>query len=249
MNDVKDPDCAVDAGLITAPKPTLVKPAPWALLSGMSAALLAACGGGGSDGGTATGTATGNGASTSSGTSTTDGGQTGDVPQKPATESKTAKVETATAASATSTGTSSPIVAGAATTTYKAPRNASEAARFLSQASPGASRAQILALQNMTYASWIDGQLAMPQTQSHYDWLMANGYNQTSNMGQIQGVDNTVWRKFMTSPDALRQRVSMALAEILVVGLDGLNQWYPQFSVATYLDRIEESALGNFWTR
>lgn len=248
MNDVKDPDCAVDAGLITAPKPTPVKPAPWALLSSMSAALLAACGGGGSDGGTATGTATGNGASTSSGTSTTDGGQTGDVPQKPATESKTAKVETATAASATSTGTSSPIVAGAATTTYKAPRNASEAARFLSQASPGASRAQILALQNMTYASWIDGQLAMPQTQSHYDWLMANGYNQTSNMGQIQGVDNTVWRKFMTSPDALRQRVSMALAEILVVGLDGLNQWYPQFSVATYLDRIEESALGNFWT-
>ena len=248
MNDVKDPDCAVDAELITAPKPTPVKPAPWALLSGMSAALLAACGGGGSDGDTATGTATGNGASTSSGTSTTDGGQTGDIPQKPATESKTAKVETATAASATSTGTSSPIVAGAATTTYKAPRNASEAARFLSQASPGASRAQILALQNMTYASWIDAQLATPQTQSHYDWLMSKGYNTPSNLGQIQGLDNTAWRKFLSSPDLLRQRVSLALAEIFVVSLEGLSNWYPQFAVATYLDRIENNALGNFLT-
>ncbi len=139
-------------------------------------------------------------------------------------------------------------MAGAATTVYTAPRTAPEAARFLAQATPGASRNQILALQNMTYADWIDAQLAMPQSQSHYDWLMANGYNVASNMGQIQGVDNTAWRKFLSSPDSLRQRVSMALAEIFVVSLDGLNDWYPQFAVATYLDRIENSAFGNFWT-
>ena len=100
----------------------------------------------------------------------------------------------------------------------------------------------------MSYASWIDGQLAMPQTQSHYDWLISKGYNVTSNMGQIQGLDNTAWRKFLTSPDLLRQRVSLALAEIFVVSLEGLNVWWPQFAVASYLDRIENSALGNFWT-
>ena len=100
----------------------------------------------------------------------------------------------------------------------------------------------------MTYASWIDAQLAVPQTLSHYDWLISKGYNTPSNMGQIQGLDNTAWRKFLSSPDLLRQRVSLALAEIFVVSLEGLNNWYPQFAVANYLDRIENNALGNFLT-
>jgi uncharacterized protein (DUF1800 family) len=228
MNDVNTPDHAVEVTPGAAPKPISVKPARWAVLSGMSAAFLAACGGGG---GSDTGTASVAGVSNK---------QSNAASQAPS-------VAPASSASVPVPVSNSAIVAGAATTLYTSPRTAPEAARFLAQATPGASRGQILALQNMSYADWIDNQLAMPQTQSHYDWLMANGYNQTSNMGQIQGVDNTVWRKFMSSPDSLRQRVSMALAEIFVVGLDGLNQWYPQFSVATYLDRIENSALGNFW--
>jgi len=229
MNDVNTPDHAVEVTPSAAPKPIYVKPASWAVLSGMSAALLAACGGGGSNdtgGASAAGTAQ---------------KQSNSASQAPS-------VAPASSASVPVPVPNSAIVAGAATTLYTSPRNAPEAARFLSQATPGASRAQILALQQMSFAGWIDAQLAMPQTQSHYDWLMAKGYNQTSNQGQVQGVDNTVWRKFMSSPDSLRQRVSMALAEIFVVGIDGLNQWYPQFSVATYLDRIENSALGNFWT-
>jgi len=198
----------------------------------MSAAILAACGGGG---------ASEPGAASPAAASVLDKQRTTASPAP-------AVAPAGSSASVPVAVPNSVIVGGAATTLYTAPRSPAEAARFLSQASPGASRDDILALQQMSYADWITAQLAMPQTQSHYNWLVANGYTSAANMSQIHGVDNTVWRKFMSSPDVLRQRVSMALAEIFVVGIDQLNEWWPQVGVATYLDNIEDSALGNFWT-
>ncbi len=48
--------------------------------------------------------------------------------------------------------------------------------------------------------------MALPQTQSHYDWLVAHGYNDAAYMNGEQGLNNTLWRKLITSPDTLRQR-------------------------------------------
>jgi len=140
------------------------------------------------------------------------------------------------------------IVAGSATTPHIKAGNLNEAARFLSQASPGATKAQIVSMQTTTYSDWIDGQFALPGTQSHCSWLSDKDHGSSANMGRIQGLDNTVWRKFISSPDMLRQRVTLALSEIFALSIDGLNNWYPQFSVGHFVDVLESNAFGNYRT-
>ena len=52
-----------------------------------------------------------------------------------------------------------------------------------------------------------------------------------------------MWRKLIASPDTLRQRVTLALSEILVVGIDGLvGAAWRQFAAAAYLDMLEANA-------
>lgn len=139
-------------------------------------------------------------------------------------------------------------MAGSATTPHIKAGNLNEAARFLSQASPGATKAQIIAMQSTTYSDWIDGQFSLPTTQTHCSWLSNKDYGAAANMGRIQGLDNTVWRKFISSPDMLRQRVTMALSEIFALSIDSLNNWYPQFSVGHFADVLESNAFGNYRT-
>ena len=141
-----------------------------------------------------------------------------------------------------------PILAGDANTPHIRAGTLNEAARFLSQASPGANRDQIVAVQATTYSNWIEGQFAAPRTQTHCSWLADKGYGSGANMGQVQGLDNTVWRKFISSPDVLRQRVTLALSEIFALSVDGLSNWYPQFSVAHFVDVLESNAFGNYRT-
>ena len=96
---------------------------------------------------------------------------------------------------------------------------AAEAARFLAQATLGAGKAEIAAAQASGFSAWIDAQFALPQSQSHYDWLLAKGYNDEKYRNNSAGLDNTIWRKLIASPDALRQRVTLALSEICVVSV------------------------------
>jgi len=128
------------------------------------------------------------------------------------------------------------------------PTSAAEAARFLAQATLGASRADVTAMQASGYASWIDAQFALPQSQSHYDWLVAKGFDAEPFRNSQQGLDNTVWRKLIASPDPLRQRVTLALSEICVVSVLGINAPWRQFAAANYLDILENNAFGNYRT-
>ena len=48
-----------------------------------------------------------------------------------------------------------------------------QAARFLDQASMGASKADVDAVAAQGYAAWLDAQFAMPRATSHWDWLVA----------------------------------------------------------------------------
>jgi uncharacterized protein (DUF1800 family) len=130
----------------------------------------------------------------------------------------------------------------------QAPTNATEAARFLAQASLGSTKADITALQSTTYSAWIDAQMAMPQSQSHYDWLVAKGYSDPAYVNGEQGLNNTLWRKLIASPDTLRQRVTLALSEICVVSVLGVNTSWRQFAVGRYLDILENNAFGNYRT-
>jgi uncharacterized protein (DUF1800 family) len=125
---------------------------------------------------------------------------------------------------------------------------ASDAARFLAQATLGAGRSDIAAVQAGGFSAWIEAQFALPQSQSHYDWLAAHGYTDEKYRNNATGLDNTIWRKLIASPDALRQRVTLALSEICVVSVLGVSTPWRQFAVGNYLDVLENNAFGNYRT-
>ena len=55
-----------------------------------------------------------------------------------------------------------------------------------------------------------------------------------------------MWRRFLSSPDQLRQRMVFALSQIFVVGLDGIPGSDRAYSLLAYLNLLEQHAFGNF---
>ena len=121
-----------------------------------------------------------------------------------------------------------------------------QASRFLSQATMGATRTAINALASRGIDGWLNDQFAMPRATTHWDWLVANGYSASTNINNEAGFDATMWRQIIVEPDQLRQRVGMALLDLLVVGIDGINLNWKQFAMAAYVDVLLDNAFGNF---
>ena len=126
---------------------------------------------------------------------------------------------------------------------------AAAAARFLAQASMGASRAGIAAVQSLGYAGWLDAQFAAPRSPARWDWLVGKGYADIGFRNSEGGFDACAWRKLIAAPDTVRQRVTLALSEICVTAIDGLvGSGWRAFSAAAYLDLLEDQAFGNYRT-
>jgi hypothetical protein len=121
-----------------------------------------------------------------------------------------------------------------------------QAARFLSQATMGASRADLDQVASVGFEAWLDAQFAMARQTSHWDWLVSAGFATSATMNSQAGFDPVMWRQLIASPDQLRQRVGMALLDLLVVGIDGVNAPWRQFAVAAYVDVLMDNAFGNF---
>lgn len=138
-----------------------------------------------------------------------------------------------------STGSTAVVVAPAAITP-------AQASRFLAQTTMGGTRTMIDAVVSRRYDGWIDDQFAMPRPTSHWDWLIANGYNVAANINSEAGFDATLWRQMIVEPDQLRQRVGMALLDMLVVGIGGVNLNWKQFATAAYVDVLLDNAFGNY---
>jgi uncharacterized protein (DUF1800 family) len=129
------------------------------------------------------------------------------------------------------------------------PPSAVEASRFLAQASMGSTREQITRVQTLGYAAWLDEQFALPTSGTRWDWLVAGGFNAPANMFSEAGADACIWRKLLSSPDTLRQRVTLALSEIVVGAVTGfVGAGWNSFSAAAYLDLLEANAFGNYRT-
>lgn len=121
-----------------------------------------------------------------------------------------------------------------------------EAARFLAQATFGARADDIAAIKANGYGAWLDAQFALPVTAGHFDWLVAQGYAVDANKNTFNGVDNTLWRKLLSAPDLLRQRVVLALSEIFVISMAGIPVTWRGFAVAAYVDMLEQRAFGTY---
>lgn len=132
---------------------------------------------------------------------------------------------------------------GSSTSTAITPERA---ARFLVQAAFAATDAQIARVQAVGYAAWLDEQFAQPRTQSNWDWMDSKGYQVVANVDNFSGFENSLWRKLISSPDALRQRMTLALSEIFVVSLLGLPVAWRGFLAAAYVDTLEANAFGTY---
>lgn len=123
-----------------------------------------------------------------------------------------------------------------------------QASRFLAQATMGATKAEIANVQSRGYDGWITDQLAMTRATSHWDYMVSKGLNVAANINNETGFDPTMWRQLIGDPGQLRQRVGMALLEIMVVGISGVQLNWVQFAMAGYVDVLLDNAFGNFRT-
>ncbi|MFG6429026.1 DUF1800 domain-containing protein [Roseateles sp. LYH14W] len=126
------------------------------------------------------------------------------------------------------------------------PPTDAEGARFLAQAGFAAPTADIATVKSGGYAAWLDAQFALPVSAGHFDWMVERGYAVEANRNSFNGLDNSIWRKLMSAPDTLRQRVVLALSEIFVVSMTGLPVQWRGLMGAAYVDLLEQHAFGNF---
>jgi hypothetical protein len=125
-----------------------------------------------------------------------------------------------------------------------------QAARFLAQAAFGGSDADI---QNVQYQpqgiqGWIAQQFAMPVNPSgqlsNVAWMNANSLISVEFV--TTGVQSSLWRKLISSPDVLRQRMMLALTDLFVINTGAITFSYRGAAAAYYLDQLEANAFGNF---
>ena len=91
-------------------------------------------------------------------------------------------------------------------------------------------------------------QFAIARPSTFWDWLTSNGFNVATNRDSETGWDPAIWSQLIAGPDQLRQRVGMALLDMIVVGIGGVNLNWKQFAMAAYADILWDNAFGNFRT-
>src|SRR3989475_5991487 len=123
---------------------------------------------------------------------------------------------------------------------------ATDAARFLNQASFGATEAEVNKVRTYGYSAWLEDQFFTPG-RSHEAYI--NAVSASLPAGQSlddSHVMNTFWREAATGQDQLRRRVAFALSQIFVVSLQDSTVSEFKRGVASYLDMLGRNAFGNY---
>lgn len=124
------------------------------------------------------------------------------------------------------------------------PPTAADAARFLTQATYGPTTASIATVQSQGYAAWIETQFTRPIASylAYVDALPVAADERYSWYAR-----EAIWKQAIQGQDQLRQRMALALSEILVASSedDDLAEAEP---TAAYMDVLNRNAFGNFRT-
>lgn len=108
------------------------------------------------------------------------------------------------------------------------------AGRFLEQAAYGPTPAEIAHVNAIGPSAWLDEQFALPETPISNPGAMAMGTVQSDYLARIS-----------SAPDQLRQRVSYALSQIIVISAN--KNIYPD-ELVPYLQILSRNAFGNYRT-
>jgi uncharacterized protein (DUF1800 family) len=154
------------------------------------------------------------------------------------------------ASGATGSSANSAAVTATPAAPAAAPLSRTQAARVLAQAAFGGSASDIQNLQNQANGiqGWLAQQFALPVNPSgqlsNVAWMQANSL--ISIQFDTNGVQSSLWRKLISSPDVLRQRILLALTDLFVVNTGATQLTYRGAAAAYYLDQLEANAFGNF---
>jgi uncharacterized protein (DUF1800 family) len=156
----------------------------------------------------------------------------------------------------TATSSYTPVTAGSAialkTSSYTALASVTDtqAARFLLQAGFAATDSDIASVRSLGYAGWIQAEIGKSSGISGWDWLNNQGYGDVYNTANYYDSDSPgnymIWSQLMTAQDPMRKRAALALSEILVVSLAGLDFSWRSHGIAHYWDTLVKHAFGNF---
>jgi uncharacterized protein (DUF1800 family) len=146
-------------------------------------------------------------------------------------------------------GVSDPVFVDSFEAAYGMPESDAEAARFLNQATFGATPTTIAQLRVSGLDSWFVQQTLLPPTLSRpFLETLAVSENQAGeSLSQTHRVQRWV-DTAVTAPDQLRQRVAWALGQIVVVSDQDANLSGEPILVAEWNDLLVRNALGNFRT-
>lgn len=137
---------------------------------------------------------------------------------------------------------SAPFTLGGATAT-RIPQTPETAARLLAQATLGADWETIQTVSTMGLEEWLQQQFAQPigLHQPFVDARIAQGLDTWAQHRRWAW-----WEQVMISPDLLRQRVAMALSEIMVVSEFSQPIADNPDGAANYWDTLLDHSFGNF---
>ncbi len=122
--------------------------------------------------------------------------------------------------------------------------NPNAAARFLIQATFGPGSNDIAAVQSMGYGGWLSNQFTLPPSH-HLPYVLTNRSADPTIPYPSSLTFNSWWQQSITAPDQLRQRVSFALSEIMVISENGVLQ-NNAHGLSAYYDTLLDNAFGNF---
>lgn len=132
-----------------------------------------------------------------------------------------------------------------------------EASRFLSQATLGADVQLIEEIAEMGIEAWLEDQLNQPSIdfleeterihEEWYQWHLAQGGDPDDFEQQITWLDFMYawWSENLFNDDLVRQRVALALSEILVISFQSDLSFYGR-GLASYYDVLSDNAFGNY---
>jgi len=129
--------------------------------------------------------------------------------------------------------------------------NENAASRFLSQASLGYDYSDITSVTQTGIEAWIENQLNTPRQFTleskirQYHQMVKDSTNTPTSGAGNRLWDYAWWQYLMTSPDDLRQRVALALSEMLVISENSAfsNNAY---AMGVYYDKLMNHSFGNY---
>jgi uncharacterized protein (DUF1800 family) len=124
-----------------------------------------------------------------------------------------------------------------------------EAARFLLQTQFNASDAEINAVSNTMFATYLQQQFAKPIGQTGWDWLEARGYgvaDANTYFFNTYPAEFMLWNQLFTAQDGMRKRIALGLSEFFVASMQSAEFTWRSHAYAQYWDILVKNAFGNF---